>query len=130
MTRRVNLPTEEQVNEALNSLRTSTNHPITSSGLASHLMLSNSTFWRHFPDIAQRVSDERRVALRSSKETASDAEPRPDNEAKLRRELAILKTQFELAIAHIQRLSIENETLRHQAESFNNITRLRGRADR
>ncbi|MBA74085.1 MAG: hypothetical protein CMO30_02175 [Tistrella sp.] len=124
MTRAVSLPTVAQIDDALTVLRSGSDRPVSTSGLAAHLGLSNATFWRHFPAIAQRVSDERRAALRGPKRSVSEAEPRGDAEAKLRRDIAALRGQLDLAVAHIQRLTLENEALRSRAESHSNIIRL------
>ena len=65
MTARVQLPSEAQVRQALAELagQPGAEQP-TVLALARSLSLANGTFWRHFPDIAREVADQRRTAAR------------------------------------------------------------------
>src|SRR5699024_375673 len=66
MTRPVQLPSEAEVRIAIEELRSATqNNTITVKQLAQQLGLTNPTFWRHFPDIAQEVADIRRAVRRT-----------------------------------------------------------------
>lgn len=126
MTRPIELPTEAQVEKTLQRLRADDNGPVPVTKLAAALGMSNATFWRHFRDIAQQVSAARRDALHRSVETA--AKGVDSHEAtRLRREVAALRRDLELAIAHLQRLTVENEALRNEVMAANKIVRLHDR---
>lgn len=126
MTRPVTLPTREGIQSALTQLRTEADRPVTARALAERVGLTNSTFWRHFPDIAQQVANDRRDRLRQTSETRSPelANQSDDHERRLRDENTALRAQLELAVAHIQRLTIENALLREQTESVAGIRHL------
>lgn len=129
MSHPVKLPTPVEILAALAQLRTSSNRPVTARALAEHVGLTNSTFWRHFPEIAQSVADERREALRgvSTSRAPATTEPAANAERRLRDENTALRSQLERAVAHIQRLTIENDDLRKQAEQASGIRGLRSR---
>lgn len=126
MSRRVELPTEELVKSTWLALAQSGGRPPTASGLARELGLTNSTFWRYFPAIAQQVADERRHA---SSELAKEqsASPARSQEAALRSENQNLRDQLALAIAQLQRLAIDNQALREQLESTARVVRIDAR---
>jgi hypothetical protein len=128
MTARIPLPSATEVQEALTELSA---HPGSSQptvlALARHLGLANSTFWRHFPDIARGVAENRRAAradqAASAHEQPGDDTPAIEN-ARLRRRNLELADQIEVAIAHLQRLTLENHALREELERSKAITRL------
>ena len=128
MTARVQLPSEAQVRQALTELaaQPGAGQP-TVLALARSLGLANGTFWRHFPDIAREVADQRRTArldrTTRAREVPGDNNP-PSELARLRRTNAELTDQIEVAIAHLQRLTLENHTLREELEDSRKITRL------
>ncbi len=124
MTRRVPLPTNAEVLHALAELRKDSTRPGTVRGLAEHLGLTNSTFWRWFPAIAQDIADQRRTIARAKRAEPSETARRADSERALRAENATLRDQIDLAVAHIQRLTLENHTLRAQMEDRAQIARL------
>lgn len=124
MTRRVPLPTETEILHALAQLRQDTPGPVTARRLAEHVGLTNSTFWRLFPVIAQDVADQRRAAVRAKPAEPSERARWADSERALRAEIAALRDQIDLAVAHIQRLTLENEGLRTQLEDHTRIARL------
>ncbi|MBM7167438.1 hypothetical protein JQK87_03185 [Streptomyces sp. G44] len=86
---------------------------------------SNTTFRRHFPDIAQEIA-----ALRSAPPTpGSPSEPtRYDRlvarNAKLKRHNRELTETLTLAACHIQRITLENQKLREELEAATGVTRL------
>lgn len=125
MTRRVLLPSESEVRAVLAQLRKADgSRLVTALDLARQLGLSNSTFWRHFPEIAQEVADERRISLRIAQTAPADSPRVGEPDGALRKENAKLRDQIELAVAHIQRLTIDNEALRDQLETQTNIVKL------
>lgn len=124
MTRRVNLPSESEVRAALAQLRAANESGIvTARDLARDVGLANSTFWRHFPEIAQEVADERRTTLRSAPTSPTGSTTNNTPDGALRKENAKLRDQIEVAVAHIQRLTIDNQALRDQLESQTHIVK-------
>lgn len=118
MTRRVSLPTEEQVRKTLAKLREpSESHNVTVRALASALGLTNSTFWRYFPEIAQSVVNERRAAKNKTLPPHRNVEMSDSPEREIRKENSLLRDQLEVAVAQIQRLTIENQALYDQIGS-------------
>ncbi|MET3175950.1 UNVERIFIED_ORG: uncharacterized protein YceH (UPF0502 family) [Arthrobacter sp. UYCu721] len=126
MTRRVALPTESEIRAALAELTRPDGRPSVVA-LARSLGLANATFWRHFPEIAQEVADARRNALRSAHPADAPATTGSDAKsaiAQLRNEKAHLRDQLEVAVAHIQRLTLENRTLREELERATKVVRI------
>lgn len=129
MSRKVALPSEERVRQALAELTAeadATGRQPTVLGLARHLGLANATFWRHFPGIAEEV----RTAARSHHPTGTDTpadnrynELRRKN-AELRRTNTELSEHLALAVANIQRLTLENHQLRQELEATSKVTLL------
>lgn len=129
MTRRVSLPTESEVRAALAELSaTETKGRPTVVALARSLGLTNATFWRHFPEIAQEVADARRSGQRSDTAAgASHTGAAADGGAEiahLRTEKSRLRDQLEVAVAHIQRLTLENRALRDELERATKVVRI------
>lgn len=94
--------------------------------LAATLGMSNTTFRRHFPDHAKKVSELRREPEPGSR-TESDAGPSPYEQltarnAKLHRANRILTQNLHLAAAQVQRLSLDNARLRQELQSTASIT--------
>ena len=134
MTRRIDRPAPAQVRQALADLTAqTTDRPPSVVALARCLGLTNTTFWRYYPDIARDVVAARRAAIAS---TPHESEPRRRDElharnAELRRTIQNLTAQLDLAIANIQRLSIDNHQLRQELEAATKVTRIpTGRHDR
>lgn len=95
-------------------------------GLASQLGLSNTTFRRHFPEIATEIADSRGP---SPDRARDDEQPSPYDvlvarNAKLRRANRTLSDNLRLAVAHIQRLGVDNARLRDALEANSNITHI------
>jgi AcrR family transcriptional regulator len=130
VSRKVALPSEEQVRQALAELTTEatvTGRRPTVLGLARRLGLANATFWRHFPDIAEEV----RSTARSHRPvpTGPRADDRYDElqrkNVELRRTNTELSEHLALAVANIQRLALETHQLRQELEVAAKVTRLR-----
>lgn len=117
MSRRVDLPTVDQVRQGMLEYIAESEDAgtrVTVIGLARRLNLSNGTFWRQFPAIA----DELKVAAVSTSTAPRKddrTELRADN-ARLRRENASLRSDINLAVSSIQRLALESRALRTQLE--------------
>ncbi len=127
MTRRVPLPTDADVVAALAQLRQDNPATVTVRALAERVGLTNPTFWRHFPVIAQDLADQRRAASRARPQPTTGQVTRGDGadaNLRLRAETATLRDQIDLAAAHIQRLTLENHTLRTQLEHRDGIAHL------
>lgn len=125
MTRRVELPSEDDVHRTLAKLRSDSSRPVTAHALATRLGMTNSTFWRWFPQIAQSVADERRQTLRTYKSQPTPPPRGTGDEAKLRSEIGTLRDQLQLAVATIQRLSLELHDLRASTAREHGIIPLR-----
>ena len=110
MTRRVTLPSEATILAAVLELTQESAKGPTVSSVAAKVGLTNPTFWRHFPEIARDIVSERRHKGGTKEATNDDLRTRKD--APARAETAALRSQLEIAVAHIQRLSIENAELR------------------
>ncbi|MFF3128060.1 hypothetical protein ACFVRD_38540 [Streptomyces sp. NPDC057908] len=128
MTRRVDAPSESRVRAALDELRQRAGDNGTQPSvlaLASKFGMSNTTFRRHFPDIAKEIA-----ALRSAPPTpGAQSEPtRYDRlvarNAKLKRHNRELTETLTLAACHIQRITLENQKLREELEAATGVTRL------
>lgn len=93
--------------------------------LARHFGLTNTTFRRHFPDVAKEISAARTAS--PSEDRARDT-TRYDRlvarNAKLRRTNQELQAHIKLAAAHIQRLALENTRLTEQLEADAKVTRI------
>lgn len=129
MSRKVALPSEEQVRQALAEVMDeaeATGRRPTALGLARRLGLANATFWRHFPDIAEEVraaARDRRPAGGDSRESDRCGELMKKNAA-LRRSNTDLSEHLALAVANIQRLALENHQLRQELEAATKVTSL------
>jgi AcrR family transcriptional regulator len=132
VTRPVDLPTNDEVLRAKTDLlaqaHASGARP-TVVALARRLGLSNPTFWRHFPDIAREVADHARNASAhdTSPETRSPIQQLQQRVAHLTAANQTLTEHLELAVANIQRLTLDNHRLRLELEAAANITHLPAR---
>lgn len=127
MTRRVKLPSEVEVLEARLGL-SSEGVPPSVVSLAKNLGLTNATFWRHFPSIAQETADARRTARHTNdlaKETKNGRRNTQDELVRLRDDNAQLRRQLGSAAAQIQLLALENRQLREQLEQALDVPTLR-----
>jgi predicted ArsR family transcriptional regulator len=95
-------------------------------GLAAQLDLTNTTFRRHFPYLANEISAAR------TKPTGTTGPNRPPSShdtllarnAKLRRANRNLTDHLRLAAAHIQRLTLDNAQLHEALQADSKITRI------
>ena len=93
---------------------------------ARELGLSNTTFRRRFPDIAQEIGEARSTpATRGTTSTESGEQARlVARNAKLRRENQRLRTHLNLAVANIARLTLQGHELHRRLEATSQVTRL------
>lgn len=119
------IPDRATVLRELDELRhqaASTEGRVSVLALARRVGLANTTFRRRFPDITARiVAEESQAPTPSPESTAATT----DSEAKLRQRNRDLQENLELAIAAIQRLTLENRGLREQLEAALAITPIR-----
>jgi hypothetical protein len=90
------------------------------------LGMSNTTFRRHFPGQARKVSELRSAPGSESGAGDGASASRYDQltarNAKLRRANRVLTQNLHLAAAQIQRLSLDNARLRRELQSMASIT--------
>lgn len=126
MSRQTGIPTRESVLATLEQLRNEagrTGREPSSLSLARRLGLANTTFRRHFPEIAGRLTTARTPGTPDRSDTGTADGLRQDV-LRLRHDNRNLRDHLELAIANIQRLTIENDQLRRQAEAVSQIRHL------
>ena len=121
MTRRTILPTVDDIRLAIHDLTEATGKPPTVLVLASRLGLSNTTFRRHFPDITADLKQRRSCDPASAADAVSRFDELKRDNAALRRENRQLREHLDLAVANIQRLTLENHRLRQQLEAAANV---------
>lgn len=118
MTRSTDHPDTASIDAAIEHLECATGRVPSVLTLARHLGLANTTFRRRYPDIV--------VRLRTSPLTAPDIEPRQvdSDVTRLRQRNRELSDTLALAVSSIQRLSIDNRSLRQQLEEATAVTHL------
>jgi AcrR family transcriptional regulator len=113
MNRNTDIPTPEQARRAQEKVLTEASdngRRPSVLAVARQLGLSNTTFRRHFPDLADEISAARR---------APDA-----RNAKLRRGNHQLREHLDLAVANIQRLTLTVHKLQTELEGASKVTRI------
>jgi hypothetical protein len=122
------VPDRATVLAELDELRlqaSSTGERVSVLALAKRVGLANTTFRRRFPDITESITAEDFHAPAPATDTTAVT---ADSEAKLRQRNRDLQENLELAIAAIQRLTLENRSLReHLAEAARTVTPIRPR---
>ncbi|MFE4305022.1 hypothetical protein ACFQ9H_05275 [Streptomyces sp. NPDC056517] len=91
--------------------------------LARQLGLSNTTFRRHYPDIAREIAAHRSAAA-PSRDRPSEQDKIIARNSRLRRRNRELTVQLKLAAAQIQHLALANASLLEALQQATNITRL------
>lgn len=131
MTQRVPLPSTDDITSVIDALTREAGCPPAALAVATRLGMSNSTFWRHFPHIAQELADSRREANRNVRRRripgTSDAHHRSVI-SQLRVENARLLNEVNVAALEVQRLTLENHALRTQHELSERVTSIRPHA--
>lgn len=134
MSRRVTLPTDQAVADALHAVlevAAADGARPTVVELARRVGLSNSTFWRHYPDIANQLRDAaRRPTSRPAGTETSSSQRAQQRAATLNRDNEQLREHLELAAATIARLTLDNHQLRQALESAQAVTGIHTRAHR
>jgi hypothetical protein len=118
----VPLPTEAQVRAAIDTARAETGRTPSALALATRLGLANTTFRRNFPDLCAELASTPRAAASTG---AADAYTRlQEDNARLRRRNRELTEHLALAVATIQRLTIDNSQLHTALAKAQHVTRL------
>lgn len=130
MTRKIGLPSEDEVRQARADLvaqsQASGTRP-TVVALARRVGLTNPTFWRHFPDTARQIADLGRTPTDPAPTAAGTTNRLHELEKRntdLRRANQNLTDHLELAVANIQRLTLDNHRLHKELEATAKVTRL------
>ena len=120
---RTSPPSLDEVHHAISAITEATGKAPSTLAVANQLGLANTTFRRQFPDIAATLT-RNRSAQRGSQSAPQSApyETLKQHNAKLRREIAELTEQLDLAIANIQRLTLENHRLRQERDEASRVT--------
>ncbi|WP_433565559.1 hypothetical protein ACQP1O_10085 [Nocardia sp. CA-151230] len=87
--------------------------------LARRVGLANTTFRRRFPDITAELTAEQQATQPPPPAAATD------DTTKLRQRNRDLRENLDLAVAQIQRLTLENKRLRQELETASSVTHLR-----
>ncbi|MFJ9782612.1 hypothetical protein ACIRSS_23730 [Amycolatopsis sp. NPDC101161] len=130
MTRRASLPAEDDVRAALDALRNetvgTTGRPPTVLALAQRVGLANSTFRRNFPAIVAEIirSPDSSRKPDISRRDGTAVERLTEQNTRLRLTNRELTDQVALAMAAIQRLSLDNRQLRAELEAVCNVSRI------
>jgi predicted nucleic acid-binding protein len=128
MTTRVDIPREAQVRAALDEILKQAADSGTRPSvlaLARRFSMSNTTFRRHFPELALEVSAMRSApAMEATPDRPSRYDELVARNAKLKRRNRELNDHLTVAAAHIQRITLENQRLRQGLESATGVTRL------
>jgi hypothetical protein len=129
VTRRTVLPSHDDVELVLRRLTEATGKPPTVLALARHLGLANTTFRRHFPDLTTELTQQRSPAPAGPDPVAASRFEEIQREnTELRRARRELAEHLELAIANIQRLTLDNHHLRQQLHAATKITHINTRS--
>ncbi len=129
MTRRIVLPSHDDVQLAIKRLTEDAGKPPTVLALARHLGLANTTFRRRFPDITTELTQQRSPAPAGADPIAAAGqfEKIQQENTELRRARRELAEHLELAIANIQRLTLDNHHLRQQLHAATKDTHINTR---
>src|SRR5206468_9542229 len=93
--------------------------------LAAKFDLSNTTFRRHFPELANQVAAARSDPdRRDTHDKPSPYEILVARNAKLRRANRTLTENLQYAAAQIHRLAVDNARLHEALEATTNVTRI------
>jgi hypothetical protein len=130
MTRALDLPTPRAVRDAINAVVTEAHaagRRPSVLAVARRLGLTNTTFRRNYPDAAAELSTLRHSGPEPAVPNNESAIALRQRIAELRQDNLTLTTHLELAIANIQRLTIDNHRLRQELEALRGIATLNER---
>ncbi|OZE18708.1 hypothetical protein CH278_00705 [Rhodococcus sp. 05-2254-5] len=113
------------IDEAIERLEAAAGRTPSVLTLARHLGLANTTFRRRYPDIVDRL----RASGPASTAPAVDPLKVDSDIVRLRQRNRQLTDDLTLAMSSIQRLSIDNRSLRRQLDAAAAVTHLPRRGD-
>ncbi|MEE6168584.1 MULTISPECIES: hypothetical protein [unclassified Mycolicibacterium] len=120
---RASQPSLDEVHHAIAAITEATGKAPSALAVAKQLGLANTTFRRQFPDITATLTRNRSTERRAQDAPQSAPyEKLKQHNAKLRREIAELTEHLDLAIANIQRLTLENHRLRRERDEASRVT--------
>ena len=88
--------------------------------LAKRIGLANTTFRRRFPDVVAQITAEQGTSPLQRPATSA-----PNSDDQLRQRNRELREKLELAVASIQRLTLENHRLRTELEAARGVISIR-----
>jgi transposase-like protein len=128
MSQKIPLPTDDEINKATTEMlaeaQAAGRRPSVQA-LARRLGLTNTTFWRHYPHLARQISDQRRATPTPTTEPTNRIAQMEKQLADLRRANQDLTDHLHLAVANIQRLTLDNHQLRQELHAATNVRQLR-----
>jgi AcrR family transcriptional regulator len=129
MNRNTDIPTPEQARRAQEKVLTEASdngRRPSVLAVARQLGLSNTTFRRHFPDLADEISAARRAPDDTTPDESGISEHARlvARNAKLRRGNHQLREHLDLAVANIQRLTLTVHKLQTELEGASKVTRI------
>lgn len=94
--------------------------------VAHQLGMTNTTFRRHFPDLAKEIGDARRQpeANAETETSTSSYDKLLARNAKLRRNNRQLRDHLQLAVANIQRLTLQVHRQQQALEAASQVTHI------
>lgn len=122
MTPRSAMPTDVEVQQAIATLTELTGKAPSTLALAQHLGIANTTFRRQFPHLPVHLSRARRSEGSDPGRSSSPFDHLKNENTQLRRQIEDLNTHLELAVANIQRLTLDNHRLRQERDEAFRVT--------
>lgn len=124
MSRKVRLPSESDVAAKVRELQDGdAGRSPTVVAVARELGLSNGTFWRYFPAVAQSIADARRAEPKAQNMPRNRVADDHERSARLERRVRDLETQLEQAVQRIRELSLHNHQLLAELEHPGSVIR-------
>ncbi len=118
-------PTVDDVRDTVHDLTETTGRAPSVIAVAQRLGLANTTFRRNYPEITTELQQQRQQKTVSDQAAVDRFTQVRDDNVKLRSRNRELIDHLNLAIANIQRLTVENDELRRQLEAAANVTTIR-----
>jgi len=127
VTRAPDLPTPAAVHEAMTAVITEADtagRRPSVLAVARRLGLTNTTFRRNYPDASAEIGALRHTRPEPTHSNDDSVSALRHRIAELRQDNLTLTTHLELAIANIQRLTLDNHRLRQELEALGGVAKL------
>ena len=124
MTRRSEPPSPHDIQRAIDELADSTGKPPSVLAVAQRLGLSNTTFRRNCPDVVAELHTQRSTTESDPNSAVARFDAIKLENDRLKRDNHDLSAHLDLAVANIQRLTLENNRLTQQLEAATKISHL------